>query len=266
MKKMLILLAAMVALNGCASQIIWTKDSGYSEEEFKRDNYQCVQESKTYWSGGGTGLIGVAAMVSAATSAQQQAKQLYKMCMDAKGYRILDPNREASTGMIANPNNLTIVRVIPYSPADKGGIRPDDIIVERDGCKVTCLADLKLLPKLVAGRPVNYKFLRNGKEMEITLTPVPISSLNVNVSSPSSNADSPQRTKTPTATENVNPKNPVSAIQPQHYKNEVQKEQGCFVKETNSYINPGETFCKDGTLLECKTNHGWKVKGNCQTQ
>lgn len=54
--------------------------------------------------------------------------------------------------------------------------------------------------------------------------------------------------------------------QPQTYTNEVQKEQGCFVVEQNRYINPGESFCKKGTLMECTKDHGWTVKGFCQTQ
>lgn len=54
--------------------------------------------------------------------------------------------------------------------------------------------------------------------------------------------------------------------QPQTYTNEFQKEQGCFVTEQNRYINPGESLCKKGTLLECTNDHGWIFKGYCQTQ
>ena len=58
--------------------------------------------------------------------------------------------------------------------------------------------------------------------------------------------------------------NPVSEIQPQRYTNKVQIEQGCYVKEGDKYINPGETICKGGILLECMTDHGWKFRGDCR--
>src|SRR5713101_4808471 len=41
-----------LALAGCAEQpIVWRADGG---QQFKQDNYQCVQESRTSWSGGGS--------------------------------------------------------------------------------------------------------------------------------------------------------------------------------------------------------------------
>jgi hypothetical protein len=41
---------------------MWTKDGG-TEQEFKRDNYACVQESRTTWGGGGTDGLGVAMVI-----------------------------------------------------------------------------------------------------------------------------------------------------------------------------------------------------------
>lgn len=60
------------------------------QQQFEIDRYQCVQESRTYWSGGGSGLVGLSAMASAQASANKQANQLYEMCMKSKGYVIVD--------------------------------------------------------------------------------------------------------------------------------------------------------------------------------
>jgi len=89
MKKLLLLAMALgLLMSGCAT-MIWTKDN-FSEEEFKRDNYLCVQESRTQWSGGGSGLIGLAMIAGSAASAQAQTTKLYKMCMESKGWHLVD--------------------------------------------------------------------------------------------------------------------------------------------------------------------------------
>ena len=47
---------------------------------------------------------------------------------------------------------------------------------------------------------------------------------------------------------------------------QTQQNQGCYTntKEGDKYINPGETICKGGILLECMTDHGWKFRGDCR--
>lgn len=45
---------------------------------------------------------------------------------------------------------------------------------------------------------------------------------------------------------------------------QTRKSQGCYTKEGDKYINPGETICKGGILLECMTDHGWKFRGDCR--
>lgn len=66
----------MVLLAGCAKPVYYAPD----QAQFKRDSYQCSQESKM--SGGGSGLVGVAFILAA----QSQAQALYEQCMDSKGY------------------------------------------------------------------------------------------------------------------------------------------------------------------------------------
>ncbi|MGZ4857868.1 MAG: hypothetical protein ACXVZU_05870 [Methanobacteriaceae archaeon] len=88
MKKILLILPMMMLLGGCAATPkVWTKQ-GATEEEFKRDNYECARQSKVSWSGGETDQTGLA-------SAKLQANKLYKMCMESKGYILVDkPTQE----------------------------------------------------------------------------------------------------------------------------------------------------------------------------
>lgn len=74
-------------LLGCASPkyIVWDKP-GLDPAQFKRDTYRCTQESRTSWSGGGSGLIGLSLMASAQRQAVQEANKLYWQCMEAAGY------------------------------------------------------------------------------------------------------------------------------------------------------------------------------------
>jgi hypothetical protein len=65
------------------------RDGMNDPDRFKRDTYRCHIESRTSWSGGGTGLLGVAMMASAQANAQQEANKTYRMCMDAAGWDIV---------------------------------------------------------------------------------------------------------------------------------------------------------------------------------
>ncbi len=77
------MLAMVMLLGGCASTPkVWTKQ-GATQEEFKRDNYECVLQSKVSWSGGQADESGLA-------SAKLQANKRYRMCMESKGYTLVD--------------------------------------------------------------------------------------------------------------------------------------------------------------------------------
>ena len=89
--KKLILLAMVIGLfmSGCATTQLAAVKRDMDEQQFKADKYQCVQESRTQWSGGGSGLIGIAMMASAQAQAKSHADQLARMCFEAKGYTIV---------------------------------------------------------------------------------------------------------------------------------------------------------------------------------
>ena len=87
MKKTLILLSLAVLSTGCVTptRTFWEKPDA-RQSEFVVDRYECVQQSRTSWSGGGAGLVGLAIMANAQKQAQDQARKLFTLCMEARGY------------------------------------------------------------------------------------------------------------------------------------------------------------------------------------
>lgn len=75
--KTIIGLALMLALFGCATSTDPLWSGGGSDQAFAQDNYACVQESRTTLSGSG---------ILVQAKANDQAQQLYRMCMEARGY------------------------------------------------------------------------------------------------------------------------------------------------------------------------------------
>ncbi len=90
-KRLLILSSLFLQMTGCAQQLVFDK-LGVTNEEFSRDRYDCVQQSRTSWSGGGTGGVGIAMIISAQMHADDQSKDLFRMCMEARGYTAHDVN------------------------------------------------------------------------------------------------------------------------------------------------------------------------------
>jgi len=160
MNKLMILLAMVGLLGGCSTtKYVWTK-SPFIEEQFKQENYQCTQESRTNSSGGGSGL-----------------NELYKMCMEARGYELVDGSKASTTGITSVTPELVLLKVHPNSPADTAGIKIGDRIIAKNGTPVKGLADLRAMSKLQIGERVEYTLLRNCKEFTVTLIAIPASSL-----------------------------------------------------------------------------------------
>ncbi len=88
--KKLILIALCVLMMGCAKQYIATPGPGMDGSSFKSDNYTCIQQSRTYGGGGGTGSVGIALIIISQNRAQAQADELYRMCMDSRGWVITE--------------------------------------------------------------------------------------------------------------------------------------------------------------------------------
>lgn len=180
MKKLLRVVMMAMVISGCATTpMVWYK-TGVTQQEFKRDNYECTQQSRTQWSGGGSGLIGLGMIAGSQMSAQSQANQLYRMCMDSKGYT--SDTAMATTGIIgpnkAEPQAELIVRgLVPNSPAEKAGIKTGDKILAKNGIPVKTAGDLLSLPQLQIGEQVEYTITRDGKEFTVRMIAVSVSSL-----------------------------------------------------------------------------------------
>jgi S1-C subfamily serine protease len=65
-----------------------------------------------------------------------------------------------------------VVQVVEGSPADRAGLRPEDLIVEVDGRPVAGVDDLqRLMAGDLIGRTVSARVLRRGDELEVELVP-----------------------------------------------------------------------------------------------
>jgi S1-C subfamily serine protease len=63
-------------------------------------------------------------------------------------------------------NGVKINRVSPSSPAEKGGLKPNDIITQFDNHKVTDVSDLKW-EYLQEGQVLKFEIIRNGEKKNI---------------------------------------------------------------------------------------------------
>jgi serine protease Do len=87
----------------------------------------------------------------------------------AGGSRPLPPRLAATLG---RRWGIEVVQVVDGSPADRAGLRPEDLIVEVDGEPVAGVDDLqRLMAGELIGRGVTTRLLRQGKRLDVELVP-----------------------------------------------------------------------------------------------
>ena len=87
----------------------------------------------------------------------------------AGGPRPLPPRARQTFGV---ETGVEVVEVVPGSPADRAGVRTEDLIVEVGGKSVASAGDLqRMMVAELIGRPVSARALRRGKEIELELVP-----------------------------------------------------------------------------------------------
>jgi serine protease Do len=87
----------------------------------------------------------------------------------ASGSRPLPPRLAAALG---RKSGIEVVQVVDGSPADRAGLRAEDLIVELDGRPVEDMNDLqRLMAGELIGRRVPARVLRQGRELELQLVP-----------------------------------------------------------------------------------------------
>jgi serine protease Do len=87
----------------------------------------------------------------------------------AGGARPLPPRIAASLG---RSGGIEVIEVVPGSPAQTAGLRPEDLIVAVDGAAVERVDDLqRLMTANLIGRPVTVTVVRGGQETAVELVP-----------------------------------------------------------------------------------------------
>ncbi|HSW12338.1 MAG TPA: DegQ family serine endoprotease [Solimonas sp.] len=82
----------------------------------------------------------------------------------------LTPDLAKAFGL-SNTRGAVITRVLPKSPADKAGLKSEDVILEANGRPVDNFAQLRNRVGLLRiGEKVNLKILRDGKPKDITVS------------------------------------------------------------------------------------------------
>lgn len=81
-----------------------------------------------------------------------------------------DPN--SPNGFIPEIHGVIITRVYPKTPAEMGGLRRLDVVVEISGQRVTRADDAqRIIDSAKVGDPLTMKIVRNGKEVTSVITP-----------------------------------------------------------------------------------------------
>jgi serine protease Do len=87
----------------------------------------------------------------------------------AGGPRPLPPRLARRLGRAAG---VEVVQVVEGGPADRAGLRPEDLIVELDGRPIEGMDELqKVVVSELIGRAVRAKVVREGQERELELVP-----------------------------------------------------------------------------------------------
>jgi S1-C subfamily serine protease len=88
----------------------------------------------------------------------------------AGGSRPLPPKAAGATG---RDRGIEILTVVSGSPADRAGLRPEDLLLGVDGSAVANVGDLqRLMTGERIGRPVGVEVFRRGKVQTVQVVPV----------------------------------------------------------------------------------------------
>jgi serine protease Do len=121
--------------------------------------------------GGGNQGVGFAIPVKMARNAMDQIIQQGKVTRGWLGVAIqpVTPEIARSFSLPGNPRGALVGDVSPGSPAEKGGLKRGDIVLELNGAKVDDSRDLRLrIGNLKPGSSAQFKVFRDGVERDLT--------------------------------------------------------------------------------------------------
>ncbi len=80
-------------------------------------------------------------------------------------------HRLARTLSLKSTDGALVAEVYRDSPADDAGIKPGDAILETDGVKIACVADMQdVLRRARVGDKLSLTLSRKGKTVRVTIT------------------------------------------------------------------------------------------------
>jgi serine protease DegQ len=125
-----------------------------------------------YSRNGGSMGIGFAIPVSLARQVMDQIIATGSVTRGWIGVEVQDITPElAESFKLADTKGVLIAGVVRGGPADKGGVKPGDILVEVDGKPVSdSSAMLNLVASAEPGKAATLKLLRNAAQVQIKLT------------------------------------------------------------------------------------------------
>ena len=101
--------------------------------------------------------------------------QMSSLTPDLARQHNADPNAGAS---LPDISGALVVRVIPKSPADEGGLRRFDVVVEIAGEQIKDANTAQVaVDGAAVGKKLTLKVVRNGKEVELSMYPKDLSAL-----------------------------------------------------------------------------------------
>ena len=72
---------------------------------------------------------------------------------------------------------VEVVEVVEGSPADRAGLRPEDLIVELGEARIERVEQIqRSMGADAIGEPIAVRVLRGGRELTVTLTPAELAS------------------------------------------------------------------------------------------
>ena len=127
--------------------------------------------SQIYSRSGGSIGLSFAIPASVAVGVIEQLKDHGKVQRGWLGVAIQDVNKRLAESLqLGTPQGALINAVEPDSPADKGGIKPGDVIVRFDGQTIVDSGDLPhVVGMLAPGESAKVEIYREGKRKKLTM-------------------------------------------------------------------------------------------------